>query len=90
MKPDVLSPRLQEPATCPCPEPDQSSPCAPFHFFKIYFSMILASAPQSSKRFASIRFPLKHLYSPPYVLHAPPISVLPIVTTSNMNATEIV
>jgi hypothetical protein len=34
-------PRLQEPAACPCCEPDQSSPCPPpSHFLKIHINII--------------------------------------------------
>jgi len=29
MEPEGSLPHLQEPATCPCPEPDQSNPCPP-------------------------------------------------------------
>ena len=31
MEPESSLPRLQVPATCPYPEPDQSSPCLPHH-----------------------------------------------------------
>ena len=40
---------LQEPATCPCSEPDQSTPFSPSHFLKIRFNIILPSAPGSHK-----------------------------------------
>ena len=33
-------PHSQQPATCPYPEPDQSSPYLPTHFFKIHFNII--------------------------------------------------
>jgi len=41
----------QAPATCPYPEPDQSSPCLPCHFFKIDFNIILPYKCRRSKRF---------------------------------------
>ena len=44
-------PQLQEPATCPYPEPDQPSPCPPSPFLKIHFKIILPSTPGSSLRF---------------------------------------
>ena len=31
----------QVPTTCLYPEPDQSSPCPPFHILKIHFNIIL-------------------------------------------------
>jgi hypothetical protein len=33
MKPGGSLPHSPEPATCPYPEPAQSSPCPPSHFF---------------------------------------------------------
>ena len=50
-------PRLQQPATCPYPEPDQSSPCPPSHFLKTHISIIFPSMLGSSKWSLSIRFP---------------------------------
>jgi len=35
----------QQPATCPCPEPDQSSRCPSSHFLKIHLNIILSSTP---------------------------------------------
>src|SRR5215468_10498431 len=40
MEPEGSSPHSQGPATCPYPEPAQSSPCPPSHFLKINFNII--------------------------------------------------
>jgi hypothetical protein len=42
-------PHLQELATCPCDEPEESTPCPPSLFLKISFNIILPSTPGSSK-----------------------------------------
>ena len=60
MEPEVSLPHLQEPATCPYSEPDQSSPCPPSHFPNIYLNIILPSMPESSKCFLSHTF---HTYT---------------------------
>jgi hypothetical protein len=49
MEPGGSLPHSQEPATCPYPEPAQSSPCPPSHFLKIHFNIILLSTPGSYK-----------------------------------------
>jgi len=53
---------------------------SPSHYFKTNFNIILPSKPRSSKYFFPSGFPTKtlyapHLSSPPYMLHAPPISL---------------
>ena len=50
-------PHLQEPANCPNPEPDQSSPCPPSHSLRIHFNIILPFTPGTSKWYLSPRFP---------------------------------
>jgi hypothetical protein len=79
MEPEGSSPYIQEPATCPCPEPDQfilrppTQPLAgPFQYYPPIYAWVfqVVSFPQVS--------PLKpcmHLSSPPYVPHVLPISV---------------
>jgi hypothetical protein len=49
MEPEGSLPHSQELATCPDPEPFQSSPCPLSHFLKIHFNIILPSTPESSK-----------------------------------------
>jgi hypothetical protein len=74
-------------ATCPCPEPDQSSQVPPSCFLKIHFIVIL-STPQSVKWSFFLRFPYQNpVYTsplPPYVLHAPLISFVLIWSPNNI------
>jgi hypothetical protein len=77
-------PHSQEPATCPYPEPAQSSPCPLTHFLQTHFNIILPSTPGSPKWCLPSGLPIKILYGlllPPCVLHAPPISFLLLWTT---------
>ena len=50
------SPHSHEPATCPYPEPVQSSPHSSIPFFNIRFNIILASTPMSYEQSHSYRF----------------------------------
>ena len=76
MKPEGSLRRLRVPATCPCPKPDQSSPCPTSHFLKIHLNIIFPSSPQ-----ISTQKPCIHLSpSIPYVLLAPPISFFSILS----------
>jgi hypothetical protein len=56
MEPEVSLLRLQEPATCPYPGPDQSSPCLPSYFLNTHFKSVSPSTPGSSKCSLSLRF----------------------------------
>ena len=64
MEPEGSLPHSQQPATCPCPEPDQSSPVRPSHFLNILHNIILPSMRGSSKWPLSIRFSYQNLYTP--------------------------
>ena len=50
------SPYTQEPDTCPCPEPDWSSPYPPPNLSKVNFNTILPSTSGSSKWSPSLSF----------------------------------
>jgi hypothetical protein len=58
MQPEGSSPYLQQPATCPYPEPDRSSQGPPpqSNLSKIHFNIILPSASGSSKWSPFLRF----------------------------------
>jgi len=65
MEPEGSLPRKQFLATCPHPEPDQSSPYPPpqSHFLKIQFNIILQSTSESSKWSLSFRFPHQYIFN---------------------------
>jgi hypothetical protein len=48
MEPEGSLPDSQASAISPYPEPNQSSPCHPFHFLKINFNIVLPSMPRSA------------------------------------------
>ena len=64
MKPEGLLLQSEEPATCPCPEPDQSSPYSPNHFLNIHFHFGLPCTPESSNWFLSSSLATKTLNAP--------------------------
>jgi hypothetical protein len=77
MEPEGSLPHSQEPPTCPCSEPNRSSPCPPpafrrsilILFFHLRLVLKVASFPQDPPK------PRMHLASPPFMLLALPISV---------------
>ena len=64
MEPKLSLSRLQVPATCTYPEPDQFDPCPPFQFLNIHVNIILPSTPEYSEWFLSPIFSTKTLYTP--------------------------
>jgi hypothetical protein len=62
MNPGSVPPYSQEPATCPSPEPDQSSPCPTSYFLKNHINIILyLRLGLQNGLFASV-FPFKSLH----------------------------
>ena len=64
MEPEGLLPHLQKPATCPCPELNQSSPCLLTHVLKIHFNITLPSTPCLSSGAFPSDFLSNTLYAP--------------------------
>ena len=78
IEPEGSLQRLKVPAICPCPEPDRSSPYPTSYLLSIHLNIILPSTPGSSKRSPQVSplQPCIHLSFTPYVLHAPPSSLV--------------
>ena len=83
MEPEGSLPHSQVPATCPYPEPARSSPYPhiplpedPFYYYPPIYAWVfqVVSFPQVSTPQPCVR-----PSSPPYVLHAPPISFFMIL-----------
>jgi hypothetical protein len=82
MEPEGSLPHSQEPATCPYPEPAQSSPCPvirlledPFYYYPPIYASVsqMVAFPQVSSPKSGM-----HFSPPPYMPHAPPISFFSI------------
>ena len=67
MEPEGSSPHSQAPATCPYPEPAQSSPHTQSHLLKVHPNIILPSTPGSPQRSLPLGFPHQHpVHSSPF------------------------
>ena len=67
MEPEGSLMHPKQPATSPCPEPDQLDLCISSHFLKIHFNIILPPTPRSLKYPLFFRFPHQsctHLATP--------------------------
>jgi hypothetical protein len=62
MEPEGSLSYSQEPATCPYPEPDQSSAYPPSHFRKVNSNIIIPSTPGFSSSLLAPGFPTKTRY----------------------------
>jgi hypothetical protein len=94
MEPEGSLPRSQEPATCPYPEPAQSSSCTPIslpEYPSWYYPPIYAWVSQVVA-FPRVSPPKSgmHLSPPPYMPHAPPISVFSIWLPEYTNVYKII
>ena len=75
MKPEGSLRHSQQPATCPYPEPDRSSPYPASLFLKIHLNIILLFTPGTPNGSPSLRFPhlnsvcASHLPHTRYMLH---------------------
>ena len=84
MEPEVSLPHSQLPATYPYPEADQSSPYPHIPLPEdpsVYYSLIYAWVFQVVS-FPKVSLPKTclHLFSPTYMLHAPPVSFFSILS----------
>ena len=74
LEPEFSSPHSQQPATCPYPEPDQSTSCLLSHFVKISFTVILQSTSRFSKQYLCPRYPRQNpvcIYPISHACHMP-------------------
>ena len=69
MEPEGSLSHSQQPATCPCPEPDRS--CPPFNFSKINFNIIPPSMPGSPKWSPTLRFSYQNPVCTSFTFHVP-------------------
>ena len=82
--PKALIPHLQDPHTCPYPQPAQPLRDLQTHFLKIHFKIIILSKPVSSKLplFPQVFPPklCKHLSCLPHAPFAPDLILLYVIT----------
>ena len=74
MEPEGSLPHSQVPASCPCPQTDESSPYPHIHFLKVHLNIILSSTPGSPKWSLSLNFPQQN---PVYVSSLPHTCYMP-------------